>query len=167
MNTTLLVGGTQIEVRPATAGDVPLLMAFVRAMAAFEKLACSATEDSLRDALFGPSPAGHALLAFAGGSPVAYVTYFFTFGTMVGKRGLWLDDLFVDPAFRGRGIGRAVMAHLAGIAVHHGCARFEWMVLDWNEPALRFYERLGADVLHDWRICRLEDAQISRLASGS
>ncbi|MGH9346503.1 MAG: GNAT family N-acetyltransferase [Vicinamibacterales bacterium] len=153
-----------IEVRAGASADVPQLLAFIRSMAALEKLTVSATEESLREALFGDAPAGHALLAFAAGTPAAYATYFFTFETMVGKRGLWLDDLFVDAAYRGKGIGHALMACLADIAMRNRCARFEWMVLDWNESAIRFYRGLGASVLTDWRVCRLDDAQIARLA---
>jgi GNAT superfamily N-acetyltransferase len=141
-----------------------LLLSFIRSMAAFEKLEVTATEESLAAALFGEAPAARTLLAFVGGKPVAYATYFFTFATMVGRRGLWLDDLFVDPAFRGQGIGRALMAYLAGVARENQCARFEWMVLDWNEPAIGFYRRLDATVLDEWRICRLAGPQLSRLA---
>ena len=160
----LVANGIDVEVRTGTAADVPLLLAFIRSMAAFEKLTASATEDSLRAALFGEAPAARTLLAFSGGEPIAYVTYFFTFATMTGKRGLWLDDLYVDPAFRGKGIGRALMAYLADIAVKNQCGRFEWMVLDWNEAAIGFYKRIGASVLDGWRICRLEDEQLAHLA---
>jgi GNAT superfamily N-acetyltransferase len=162
----ILVGrNIEVEVRAGTIADVPLLLAFIRSMAAFEKLTVSATEASLRAALFEEAPAAHTLLAFVNGKPVAYATYFFTFATMVGKRGLWLDDLFIDPAFRGKGIGQALMAYLADIAVQNRCGRFEWMVLDWNESAIGFYKRLGATVLTGWRLCRLDEAQLSRVAS--
>jgi GNAT superfamily N-acetyltransferase len=156
--------GVEAEVRAGTADDVPLLLSFFRAMAEFEKLRVTATEESVRTALFGEAPAARTLLAFVDGTPVAYVIYFFTFSTMVGKRGLWLEDLFIDPAFRGKGLGQALMTHLANIALQHGCGRFEWTVLDWNESAIRFYERLGATMLDDWRICRLDEAQLSRVA---
>lgn len=160
----LVVDDLEVEVRAGTTGDVPRLLAFIRSMAEFEKLTVSATEDSLRAALFGDAPAARTLLAFVAGKPIAYATYYFTFATMVGKRGLWLDDLFIEPAFRGRGIGRALMAHLADVALRNQCGRFEWMVLDWNESAIGFYERLGATLLADWRICRLDEAQLSRVA---
>jgi GNAT superfamily N-acetyltransferase len=156
--------GVQADVRAGTADDVPLLLSFFRAMAEFEKLTVTATEDSVRAALFGDAPAARTLLAFVDGRPVAYVIYFFTFSTMVGKRGLWLEDLFIDPAFRGKGLGQALMSHLADIAVQNDCGRFEWTVLDWNQSAIRFYERLGATMLDDWRICRLDEAQIARVA---
>jgi GNAT superfamily N-acetyltransferase len=160
----LRVGELDVAVRAGTADDVPLLLDFIRSMAAYEKLTVSATEESLRAALFGESPAARALLAFIERRPVAYATYFFTFATMVGRRGLWLDDLFVDPEFRGRGIGEALMAYLADVAVRSDCARFEWMVLDWNRSAIAFYDRLGARLLEDWRICRLDEAALSDLA---
>lgn len=160
----LAVNGLEVDVRAGTIDDVPLLMAFIRSMAEFEKLAVRATEDSLREALFGETPAARTLLAFVEGKPVAYMTYFFTFASMAGRRGLWLDDLFVDAAYRGKGIGGALMAYLADIALQNQCACFEWMVLDWNESAIRFYERLGAQVRGDWRICRLDGAQLSRVA---
>ena len=156
----LVVNDVKVELRDGTVNDVPLLLSFIRSMAAFERLPVTATEESLRAALFGEEPAARVLLAFADGEPVAYATYFFTFATMVGKRGLWLDDLFVVPAFRGRGLGKAIMAYLADVAIRHECGRLEWMVLDWNEAAVGFYKRLGASVLVDWRICRLEEPQL-------
>jgi GNAT superfamily N-acetyltransferase len=161
----LLVNSIDVELRPATAADVPLLLAFIRSMAAFERLTVSATEESLRAALFGDAPAARTLLAFVEGKPIAYITYFFTFSTMLGKRGLWLEDLFIDPAFRSRGIGQALMAYLADIALKNQCGRFEWVVLDWNKSAIRFYERLGATLLTDWRICRLDESQLAPVAS--
>ena len=154
----------EFEVREGTADDVPLLLEFIRSMAAYERLEVTASEVTLRESLFGESPAARTLLAFVDGAPAAYVVYFFSFATMVGKRGLWLDDLFVRPEFRGRGIARALMAHLAGLAVSHDCARFEWMVLDWNAPAIGFYRGLGATLLDDWRICRLEGQELARIA---
>jgi GNAT superfamily N-acetyltransferase len=161
----LVVNGIDVELRAGTIADVPVLLSFIRAMAAFEKLPVTATEESLEAALFGDAPAARTLLAFVDDQPVAYATYFFTFATMEAKRGLWLDDLFIDAAFRGKGIGKAVMAYLADVALQHQCGRFEWMVLDWNDAAIGFYERLGATVLPDWRICRLAEGQLSRVAS--
>lgn len=158
------VNGIPVEIRDATPADVPLLLAFIRKMAAFEKLTAAATEESLEDAIFGDDPAARALLVFADGKPAGYVTYFFSFTSMMGRRALWLDDLFVDPEFRGKGIGKLLMAYVAGIAVRHQCARFEWIVLDWNTHAIDFYQRLGATLLPDWRTCRLDEAQTRRLA---
>jgi GNAT superfamily N-acetyltransferase len=160
----LAVEGLDVDVREGTIEDAPLLLSFIRAMAEFEKLTASATEEILRDSLFGPSPAARTLLAFAGAQPIAYVVYFFSFSTFEGRRGLWLEDLFIDPAYRGKGIGRALMIHLAGIARQEGCARFEWAVLDWNEKAIRFYKGLGAELLDEWRMCRVREGGIARMA---
>jgi GNAT superfamily N-acetyltransferase len=160
----LRVDGIEIDVRACTPADVPLLLSFFRSMAAFERLPLSATEESIRAALFTEEPAAHALIVSVGGKPIGYVVYYFTFSTLVGKRCLWLEDLFIDAAFRGKGIGRALMAYLAGIAIQHQCGRFEWSVLDWNEQALRFYKSLGASVLDDWRICRLTESQLEAAA---
>jgi GNAT superfamily N-acetyltransferase len=157
----------QVDLRAGTADDVPLLLSMFRAMAAFEKLEVSATPESVRAALFGDAPAARTLLASVDGAVVAYAVYFFTFSTMLGKRGLWLEDLFVDPEFRGKGIGQALMAYLADVAIQNECGRFEWTVLDWNASAIEFYRRLGATMLDDWRICRLDGAQLSRVAARS
>jgi GNAT superfamily N-acetyltransferase len=163
----LIAGGLDLELRAGTVADVPLLLSFIRSMAAFEKLTVSATEESLRTALFGESPAARVLFAFVNGTPVAYATYFFTFGTMAGRRGLWLDDLFVHAGWRGKGIGQALMAYLSDVARQHDCASVEWMVLGWNERAIRFYEGLGARFLDDWRICRLDEEELARVAEMS
>ena len=160
----LNVHDLDVEIRDAVPADVPLLLAFIRQMAAFEKLTVSATEESLREALFGEAPAARALLAYAGENPIAYATYFFSFASMMGRRALWLDDLFVSPEHRGKGIGKVLMAYVARIAVEHRCARFEWIVLDWNTEAIEFYRRLGADIVADWRTCRLDEAQMKRVA---
>ena len=160
----LHMAGMEVELRTGTIDDVPLLLSFIHAMAAFEKLEVTATEESLRESLFGDDPAARVLLVFADGVPVAYVTYFFTFATTVGKRGLWLDDLYVIPKLRGQGIGKALMTHLAHLAVENNCARFEWMVLDWNEAAFGFYGNLGATVLDELRICRTSGDRLARVA---
>ena len=157
----LTANDVEIEVREGTIDDVPLLMTFIRSMAEFERLEVRATDQTLRESLFGERPAAHTLLAFVDGQPAAYVVFFFSFATMVGKRGLWLDDLFVDPAFRGKGIATALMAYLANLALQNDCARFEWMVLDWNTTAIDFYKGLGASLRDDWRICRLDGEQLS------
>jgi GNAT superfamily N-acetyltransferase len=160
----LKVTDLEIEVRGAKVDDVPLLLSFIRSMAKFEKLEVTATEENLRNSLFGNSPAANALLAFVNGKPVAYVVYFFTFATMVGKRGLWVDDMFVIPDFRGKGIARALMAYLADLAIKNKCGRFEWMVLDWNKHAIGFFHGLGATILDDWRICRLDEEDFAGIA---
>jgi len=160
----LTVHDLEVEVRDAAPDDVPLLLQFIRRMAEFEKLEPAATEASLREALFGETSVANALLVFVAGKPIGYATWFFSFTSMMGRRALWLDDLFVDPEYRGKGIGKVLMAYVAGIATKHRCARFEWIVLDWNESAIDFYKRLGAEVLDDWRICRLDEKQSKRLA---
>lgn len=150
----------ELELRDGTSADMPLLLSMIHSLAEFEKLPVTATEESLRAALFGDPPAAHSILAFDEGKPVGYATYFFTFASFSNKRGLWLDDLFVVPEFRGTGVGHAIMAHVAEIAVRHNCGKMEWMVLDWNENAIGFYQRLGATVLTDWRICRLNQERL-------
>lgn len=163
---TLKVNDIEVEVRAGTPADVSLLLTLIREMAAFEKLTVSATEESLHSALFGEESAARTLLAFVGGKAIGYAAYFFSFTSMMGRRALWLEDLFIDPGYRSKGIGKALMACLADIAVRNQCARFEWIVLDWNTSAIEFYKRLGADVLPDWRICRLDETQLARLAGG-
>jgi GNAT superfamily N-acetyltransferase len=161
----LTAGNLEIEVHAGTAGDIPLLMSFIRSMAELERLEVRTTPEDLQASLFTEPPAAHTLLAFVDGKPAAYVVYLYTFATMVGKRCLWLDDLFVIPEQRGRGIGKALMAHMAAVAVVNRCARFEWMVLDWNRPAIGFYQSLGAELLTDWRLCRIDGEQLIRLAN--
>jgi GNAT superfamily N-acetyltransferase len=160
----ILAGDQEIEVRPGSAEDVPLLLSFIRSLAEFEKLEVTATEDGLAESLFGERPAAQTLLAFVDGRPAAYAVYFFVFSTMVGRRGLWLEDLFVNPQFRGKGIAQALMSYLARVAIENHCARFDWMVLDWNRRAIDFYRGLGAAILSDWQVCRLDQGAIAALA---
>lgn len=155
------------ETRPITPADLPRLLAFINEMAVFERMTTAATEETLYEAFFTDPPAAIAELVLVDDVAVGYVIYFFTFGSMTGRRGLWLDDLYVAPSQRGRGLGRALMRYLAGVAVRHQCARFEWMVLDWNERALALYHSLGARVLDDHRVCRLDEAGLAALAAGS
>jgi GNAT superfamily N-acetyltransferase len=162
----ITVDGLEVEIRSGTEADVPLLLSFIHGLAEVEKLTVSATEESLRNALFGARPAAHTLFVFADGKPIGYMVYYFTFSTNAGKRGLWLEDLYVDEAYRRRGIGQALMTHLAGITLENDCARFEWIVLDWNTPAVEFYRKLGATLFPDWTICRLDGASLSRVAAG-
>jgi len=145
----------EFELRPGTIDDVPLLHAFIHEMAVFEKLTLYATEASLREAFFGAQPAAYTLLAFDKGKPIGYIVYLYNFSTMLGQRGLWLEDLYVRPEYRGKGVGKALMAYLKTFAAEQGCGRFEWMVLDWNEDAIAFYKGLGAQMLDDWRVCRV------------
>ena len=160
-----VIDNVEVMIREGTAQDIPLLLTSIRSMAAFEDLTVAATEESLRNALFGDQPSGSFLLVFSGRKPIGYVTYFFTFSSMGGKRGLWLDDLFLDADYRGQGIGKAIMAHLAQIALDQDCGRFELMVRDWNEPAIRFYEKLGAHVFKEWRVCCVDEERIEGVAN--
>lgn len=152
-------------IRPATCHDVPLILDFIRGIAEYEKLSheVTATEEILRESLFGTKPAAEVILGFAGDLPVAYAVYFTSFSTFLGRPGMWLEDLFVQPAFRGQGNGKAMLLHLARLAKKRNCGRFEWSVLDWNEPAIGFYKKLGATVMEQWRICRVTGPALEAL----
>jgi len=154
------------DIRPARREDVPAIHAMIRALAEYEKLAhlCIATEADLDAALFGPRPAAEALIARKNGTPAAFALYFHNYSTFLGRRGLWLEDLFVLPAHRRQGCANAILKALAGIARERGCGRFEWAVLDWNAPAIDFYRSLGAAVLPDWRIVRVVGPSLDALA---
>lgn len=153
-------------IRPATPHDVPLVLSLIRELAAYEKLEHEvvATDADLAEALFGERAVAEAVIADVAGEPAAYALFFPNFSTFLGKPGLYLEDLYVRPAFRGRGIGRALLQHLAGIAVARGWGRMDWAVLAWNTPAIGFYERLGARILPDWRTCRITGEALARLA---
>ena len=139
----------------------------IEALADYEKLRhlCVATEVALQAALFGPRPAAEVLVGWEARTAVAFALFFHNFSTFLGRKGLYLEDLFVRPPFRGRGYGRALLVHLARIAVARECGRFEWAVLDWNTPAIGFYESLGATLLPDWRITRVTGDALTRLAA--
>jgi GNAT superfamily N-acetyltransferase len=156
--------GPALEIRPARIGDVALVLQFIRDLAEYEKLAheVSADEDRIREALFGDRRCAEAFLGFAGAEPAAFAVFFQNFSTFLARPGLYLEDLFVRPAFRRRGFGRAMLEYLAREANRRGCGRFEWAVLDWNQPAIEFYRRFGAEVLPDWRVCRLAGDALAR-----
>jgi GNAT superfamily N-acetyltransferase len=156
-----------LQIRPATAGDVPLVLSFVEQLADYEKLAhmVVATEASLREALFGERPGAEVLLAFAEGEPVGFAVYFHNFSTFLGRKGLWLEDIFVKPDRRGHGYGKALLLAVARIARERGCGRFEWAALDWNTPAWEFYRALGATPLEDWTMFRVTGAALDKLGS--
>ena len=155
------------DIRPARREDVPVVHALIRALADFERLAhlCTATEADLDAALFGPRPAAEVLIAWKGDDPAAFALFFHNFSTFLGRRGLWLEDLFVQPPYRRQGCAKALLRTLAGIARDRGCGRFEWAVLDWNVAAIDFYRALGATVLPDWRISRVTGPALDRLAA--
>jgi GNAT superfamily N-acetyltransferase len=152
-------------IRAATAADVPVILDFIRALAEYERLAqhVVATEEELRVSLFGARPAAEVFLGFLDGRPAAFAVVFPNFSTFLGRAGLYLEDLFVKPEFRGRGCGRAMLMHLVRLAVARGCGRLEWAVLDWNEPAMRFYDTLGAKKMEDWRPYRLTRETLEKL----
>jgi GNAT superfamily N-acetyltransferase len=154
---------------PATPADVPAILDFIRKLAEYEHLShtVTATEADLHQHLFGPSPAAEVILAKIDGIPVGFALYFTTFSTFAGRPGIWLEDLFVLPEFRHRGIGRAILRHVASVAVRRNCARLEWSVLDWNDPAIQLYRKLGAIPLSDWTIQRLTGDALLRLGSES
>ena len=155
-----------LSIRAATPTDVPELLGLIRELAAYERLAeqVVASEGQLAAALFGPRPAAEALLAELDGAPVGFALYFQNFSTFLGRPGLYLEDLFVRPAARRRGVGRALFVELARLAQARGCGRFEWTVLDWNEPAIAFYRGLGAQPLSDWTVFRLSGEALARAA---
>jgi GNAT superfamily N-acetyltransferase len=155
--------------RHATPGDVPLILACIRALAEYERLAheCVATEALLRESLFGDRPGAEVVLAFAGDQPAGFALWFESYSTFLAKPGLYLEDLFVYPEYRGRGLGRQLLRHLARVAVERRYGRVEWSVLDWNVDAIGFYRSLGAELLDDWRRCRLAGDAIPALASGA
>ncbi|SDR86115.1 GNAT family N-acetyltransferase [Opitutus sp. GAS368] len=152
--------------RSATAADVPLILDLIRGLAVYEKLAHEvvATEDALRRTLFGSPPAAQVVIAEVDGQPAGFALYFFNYSTFLAKPGLYLEDLFVKPEFRGGGTGKALLLHLAKIANARGCGRMEWSVLDWNEPAIKFYEALGARRMKEWQICRLTGPALTQYA---
>ena len=156
----------QLLIRAATPADTRELLRLIKALAEYEKLADMAvgTEALLREALFGPRPAAEALIAEVGGRAVGFALYFATFSTFLCKPGLYLEDLFVDPGHRGMGIGKALLKRLAALVVERGGGRFEWRVLDWNEPSIRFYESLGASLMREWLLVRLSGPPLERLA---
>ncbi|MCD2324501.1 GNAT family N-acetyltransferase [Sphingomonas sp. IC-56] len=153
-------------VRPATPADVALILRFVRELAEFEREpdAVHATEPMLHEALFGARPAAEAVIAEREGQPAGFALFFHNFSTWTGRKGLYLEDLYVTPDARGGGVGTALLRHLAGLALDRDCGRFEWSVLDWNEPAIRFYRAMGAVGMDEWRVQRVAGAALVRLA---
>jgi GNAT superfamily N-acetyltransferase len=157
---------TDFAIRAARVEDVPIILQLIRDLATYERAPneVTATEEQLVDVLFGEKPVAEVLLAFEGKSPVGFALFFHNFSTWLGRPGLYLEDLFVKPNKRGKGYGRALLVDLAKVARDRGCGRMEWAVLNWNEPAIQFYRKLGAKPLDEWTVFRLTRDGIAKLA---
>jgi len=155
------------QIRTTTEADVPIILQLIRDLATYERApdAVVATEAGLREVLFGAKRAAEVLLALENAEPVGFAVFFHNFSTWLGRPGLYLEDLFVRPEKRGKGYGRALLQRLAQIAKDRGCGRMEWAVLDWNDPAIQFYRKLGAQPMDEWTVFRLTDEGIAKLAS--
>ncbi len=155
--------------RPAAPADVPAIVGLITELAEFEQLThlLQVTPQTLHPHLFGERPVVEAVVAEVAGCVVGFALFFTNFSTFLAKPGLYLEDLYVQPAHRSAGIGKALLEHLGALAVERGHGRFEWSVLDWNENAIRFYERMGATVMPDWRICRVTGEALQRFARGA
>lgn len=158
-----------LRIRSAAPADVPLILELIHALAEYERLAhqCVATEERIRESLFGPHPAAEVLIAELEGRAVGFALFCHNFSTFLARRGIWLEDLFVKPEYRGHGVGRALLVRLAALAVERDCGRLEWAVLDWNESAIGFYKGIGAVPLDDWTTFRVTGEALSRLAGST
>jgi len=156
-----------LRIERATERDVPLILRLIKELAEYERMSDEvvATEDRLRRTLFGPRPAAEVVVAYAGDEPAGFALFFHNYSTFLARPGLYLEDLFVVPKFRGRGYGKALLVHLAKLAVERDCGRFEWSVLDWNEPAIGFYKKLGATPMEAWTIMRVTGDALRKLAA--
>jgi GNAT superfamily N-acetyltransferase len=156
----------RVTIRRAELGDVSLVLQFIRGLAEYEKLAheCKATEEQLVRTLFGERPSAEVVIAFHDDRPAGFALFFQNYSTFLARPGIYLEDLFVDPSHRGHGVGQALLAHLARVAVERDCGRLEWSVLDWNADAIRFYERLGARAMNEWTVYRVAADALQRLA---
>jgi|SRR5687767_11566436 GNAT superfamily N-acetyltransferase len=157
---------SDIRIEPATEADVPLMLQLIKDLAEYERLADEvvATEAMVRESFFGPVPHAKAVIARIGGDAVGFAIWFSTYSTFLSKPGIYLEDLFVLPDWRGKGVGRALLQHLARIAVEQGCGRIEWSVLNWNETAIRFYRNIGARAMNEWTVYRLTGDALARVA---
>ena len=163
------LSGNRLSIVPATRNDLSLILALIKELAEYERLAHEvvATEEVLSETLFGERPYAEVVLAYYDDEPVGYALYFHSYSTFLGRPGLYLEDLFVRPAVRGKGIGKALLAFVAHIAIERTCGRLEWSVLNWNEPAIGFYKSLGAKPMDTWTVYRMTDEPLARLASQS
>ncbi|MCF4009968.1 GNAT family N-acetyltransferase [Rheinheimera sp. UJ63] len=154
-------------IRIATEADCALILAFIQGLAEYEKMADQvvATTEKLQQSLFGEKRAAEVVIAEYQGQPAGFALFFHNYSTFLAQPGLYLEDLFVLPEYRGKGLGKLLLSYLAKLAVERGCGRFEWSVLDWNQPAIDFYQAQGASVMHDWRITRVAGAELQALAA--
>ena len=161
-----MTASSELTITPTTEADLPQILAFIKSLAEYERLADSvvATEDILRRSLFGPRPYAECVIARWNGEPAGFALFFHNFSTFLGRPGIYLEDLFVKPEMRGKGVGRVLLGHLAKLAIERDCGRLEWAVLDWNESAIGFYKSIGALPLDDWKIFRLKGDPLVRLA---
>ncbi|NKB69429.1 MAG: GNAT family N-acetyltransferase [Candidatus Latescibacteria bacterium] len=157
----------EFRLRPATADDVPLILDFIRQLAAYERLSHEvvATQADLQRTLFGPRPAAEVVIGFIDDEAAGFALFFHNYSTFLGQQGIYLEDLFVAPTHRGKGLGKALLVHLAGLAVERNCGRLEWSVLDWNEPALEFYRSLEAVAMDEWTVHRVTGQTLEKLAA--
>jgi GNAT superfamily N-acetyltransferase len=157
---------SRLQITPASRSDVPLILTLINELAVYEKLAHEvlATEEVLSESLFGARPSAEVVIASYDGEPVGYALFFHSFSTFVGRPGLYLEDVYVRPTMRGKGIGKAILAFLARLAVERKCGRFEWSVLNWNEPSIGFYRSLGAKPMDEWTVYRLAGESLERLS---
>jgi GNAT superfamily N-acetyltransferase len=161
------MSAADFRIEPATARDVPLILQFIKGLAEYERLAHEvvATEESLRGTLFGPRRCAEVIIGYAGAEPAGFALFFHNYSTFLGRPGIYIEDIFVLPQWRRKGLGRRFLVHIARLALERNCGRVEWSVLDWNEPAIRFYGSLGAKAMSDWTVNRLTGEALERLAS--
>ncbi|HKY98563.1 MAG TPA: GNAT family N-acetyltransferase [Gemmatimonadaceae bacterium] len=158
-----------IEITKAQEKDIPLILEFIQGLAEYERLrdSCVATEEKLRDTLFSARPDAEVIIARLDGEPMGFALFFHNYSTFLAQRGMYLEDLFVKPAARGKGVGYALLSELARIAIERNCGRLEWAVLDWNELAIDFYQRIGAKAMNEWTVFRLTGDALEKLAVSS
>ena len=169
MDDTVPPSTANFEIRSATPTDAPVILSFIQKLAAYERLSHEvvATEELLRETLFGPRSNAEVAIGYLENEPVGFVLYFHNYSTFLGRAGIYIEDLFVEEQFRGRGFGGALLRHVAQLAVTRNCGRVEWSVLDWNEPAIRFYRKLGAVPMSEWTVFRVTGAALTSLAGAS
>ena len=156
----------QFKIKPATKKDVPVILSFIKKLADYERLSHEvvATEELLQRTLFGQRRTAEVAIGYSNDAPVGFVLFFHNFSTFIGRPGIYIEDLFVEEAYRRRGFGGALLAHVAKLAAARGCGRLEWSVLDWNEPAVNFYTKLGAMPMNEWTVFRVTGENLKRLA---